>query len=191
MRTAIFPAKFDQLDAIRGFAAQAARDAGMDDSQTYAVELAMDEACTNIIEHAYNGEEQGDIECTCDSNDACLTVVIKDHGKPFDPSTVAEPDLEGDIESRPLGGLGIYLIKSLMDEVHFEPLGESGNVLTLVKRQKSATVKNQANLQVPQWKQIVTLGENLMKTESLVRQKDFIVEVAAQLLGGKVEVMAG
>src|SRR5512141_2889604 len=170
MRTAIFPAKFDELDKIRGFAGQAARDAGMDDSQVYAVELAMDEACTNIIEHAYKGDDQGDIECTCETNNICLTLVIRDHGKPFDPSTVAEPDLDADIESRPLGGLGIYLIKQLMDEVRFEPLGEAGNVLTLVKRLKNSGSKTQSDSLAPQWRQIIALGESLMKTESLVRQ---------------------
>ncbi len=133
MRTAIFPARFDQLDTIRGFASQAARDAGMDDSETYAIELAIDEACTNIIEHAYQGENRGDIECTCDSNNACLTFVIRDHGKPFDPSTVSTPDLDANIDDRPVGGLGVFLMKKLMDEVRFEPLGESGNVLTMVK----------------------------------------------------------
>ena len=79
MRTAIFPARFDQLDAIRGFAVQAACDAGMDDAEAYAIGLAMDEACTNIIEHAYQGEGKGNIECTCESDDTRLTVVIRDH----------------------------------------------------------------------------------------------------------------
>jgi len=188
MRTAIFAARFDQLDAIRGFAAQAARDAGMDDSQVYAVELAMDEACTNIVEHAYKGEENGDIECTCDANDVCLTLVVRDHGKPFDPSTVSEPDLDGDIETRPLGGLGIYLIKQLMDDVHFEPLGESGNVLTMVKRYKAAGTKIRADALGPQWRQIISLGESLMKTDSPVRQHDLIMETTGRLLGGQVDL---
>jgi serine/threonine-protein kinase RsbW len=137
MRTAIFPANFEQLDAIREFASQAARDAGMDDSETYAVELAMDEACTNIIEHAYQGENRGDIECTCESSDLCLTFIIRDHGKPFDPSTVRKPDLDAAIDDRPVGGLGVFLMKQLMDEVSFESLGEAGNVLTMVKRRKN------------------------------------------------------
>ena len=124
------------MDTIRGFATQAARDAGMDDSETYAVELAVDEACTNIIEHAYQGENRGEIECTCDSNNVCLTVIIRDHGKPFDPSTVVTPDLDADIDNRVVGGLGVFLMKRCMDEVQFEPLGEAGNVLTMVKLRK-------------------------------------------------------
>ncbi len=152
MRTAIFPAKFDQLDTIRGFASQAARDAGMDDSETYAVELAVDEACTNIIEHAYQGENRGEIECTCESNDACLTVVLRDHGKPFDPSTVRAPDLDANIDDRAVGGLGVFLMKQLMDEVLFEPLGESGNVLTMVKRLKQGKSKSRSEPEDATWR---------------------------------------
>jgi serine/threonine-protein kinase RsbW len=61
MRITIFPAKFESLEGLREFAAQAAKDAGMDESETYAVKLAVDEACSNIIEHAYCGEGRGDI----------------------------------------------------------------------------------------------------------------------------------
>ena len=136
MRTAIFPARFDQLDIIRGFATQAARDAGMDDSETYAIELAIDEACTNIIEHAYQEDNRGDIECTCQANNVCLTIILRDHGKPFDPSIVPAPDVHADLEDRAVGGLGVFLMEKFMDEVHFEALGEAGNVLTMVKRLK-------------------------------------------------------
>jgi serine/threonine-protein kinase RsbW len=136
MRTAIFAAQFDQLDAIREFAARAARDAGMGDSAIYDVELSMDEACTNVIEHAYQGMDGGEIECTCDTDDKNLTIIIHDHGKSFDPSSIALPDLDADLDSRPVGGLGVFLMKNLMDEVRFEPLGEAGNVLTMVKHRK-------------------------------------------------------
>ena len=118
---------------MRQFAAQAAKDAGMDDTEVYAVELAVDEACSNIIEHAYGVENGGEIECTCTAANDCLTVILRDHGKPFDPSSVAEPNLSSGLEKRPPGGLGVYLIRQLMDEVRFESLGEAGNLLTMVK----------------------------------------------------------
>jgi serine/threonine-protein kinase RsbW len=136
MRTEIFPAKFDQLDPIREFVARAARDAGMDDQDVYSVELCMDEACSNIIEHAYEGEVSGEIECTCDSDDDALTIIIRDHGRPFDPSSVPDPDLDAALADRPIGGLGVYLMRKLMDDVRFERLGESGNLLTMVKRRR-------------------------------------------------------
>jgi serine/threonine-protein kinase RsbW len=136
MRTAIFPASFDQLNAIREFAAQAARDAGLGDSDIDAVVQAVDEACSNIIEHAYRGVPVGDIECTCDLGQNMLTIALRDHGRPFDARKLRPPDLTSDVAHRRVGGLGVYLIQKLMDEVHFEGLGASGNVITLVKRGK-------------------------------------------------------
>ena len=136
MRTTIFPARYKYLNEMREFAGQAAKDAGMDDTEVYAVELAVDEACTNIIEHAYGLDNGGEIECTCDAEDDRLTVILRDHGKPFDPSTVTEPDLSSGIEKRPPGGLGVYLMRQLMDEVRFESLGEAGNLLTMVKHKR-------------------------------------------------------
>ena len=142
MRTAIFAARFDQLDAIRKIATQAARDAGLDDSGIYGVELSMVEACTNIIEHAYEGMDGGEIECTCDLDDEKLTITIHDHGKSFDLSSITLPDLESDLESRPLGGLGVFFMKKSMDELRFESQGEGGNVLTMVKYRRITPKKD-------------------------------------------------
>ena len=136
MRTAIFQASYKYLEDMRQFAAQAAKDAGMDDAEVYVVKLAVDEACTNIIEHAYGVENEGEIECTCDAEDDRLTFILRDHGKPFDPSSVTEPDLSSGLEKRPLGGLGVYLMRQLMDEVRFESRGEAGNLLTMVKHKR-------------------------------------------------------
>jgi serine/threonine-protein kinase RsbW len=137
MRTALFPAKFDQLEAIRDFAGQAARDAGLNDSDVYAVEVSVDEACTNVIEHAYKGIKGGDIECLCDAKSDYLTIVIRDHGKPFDPGDVPDPDFHAELKDRRIGGLGVYLMRRLMDEVHYETIESSGNVLTMVKHRSS------------------------------------------------------
>jgi len=137
MRTAIFPAKLEQLDSIRQFAGQAASDLGMAEPEVYAVELAVDEACSNMIEYAYRGIDGGDIECTCDPQDDKLTIILRDHGKPFDVSKVPPPDFSTDLKNRRVGGLGIYLMRHYMDEVRFEQLGKSGNLVTLVKLRRS------------------------------------------------------
>jgi serine/threonine-protein kinase RsbW len=133
MRTEIFPAAFEQLDEIREFVGAAALDAGMDNKEIYAVQLATDEACTNVIEHAYGGEMHGQIEITCHVQDRTLTVIIHDHGKSFDPNQVPEPNLNADLSKRRIGGLGIYLMRKLMDEVTYEASTETGNTLTLLK----------------------------------------------------------
>jgi serine/threonine-protein kinase RsbW len=121
------------LAKIGEFVTRAAGAAGLSADAVYAVEMAVDEACTNIIEHAYGGEGRGEIECTCRVNTDKLTVTLRDRGCPFDPSSVPEPDVNAALQDRREGGLGLYLIRRLMDEVHFEFTSDSGNVLTMVK----------------------------------------------------------
>jgi len=134
MRTAIFDARFESLDAIREFVAQAARDAGFDDVNIYSIQLSADEACSNIIEHAYKGDPDHIIECSSTVDQGNFVLIFKDHGCCFDPEIVPEPNLSGKLEERSIGGLGLYLIHHLMDEVKYESQGEAGNVLTLKKR---------------------------------------------------------
>lgn len=133
MRTAIFPANYKNLELIREFVATAAKDARCDEPCIYAIQLAADEACSNIIEHAYKTEDDGEIECTCSQDGDYLVVVFRDHGTSFNPDLVPEPDLTGKLNKRQIGGLGLYLIRHLMDEVIYESLEEAGNVLTLKK----------------------------------------------------------
>ncbi len=130
--TVTFPGRFDSLGAIAEFAARAAKAAGMDSQTVYAVQLAVDEACSNIIEHAYGGEGRGEIECTCEVSPARLRLVLRDSGRSFDPTSIPPPDLGSQLEQRQVGGLGLFLIHTIMDEVRFE-FGEGGNTLTLVK----------------------------------------------------------
>jgi serine/threonine-protein kinase RsbW len=135
MRTAIFQAKFENLDAIREFVARAAIDSGFDESGVYGIQLAADEACSNIIEHAYKQDPDGDIEISCSEEaNKNFVIIFRDHGCCFNPSKVPEPVMTGGIKDRQVGGLGLFLMRQLMDEVHYEALGEAGNVLTLKKR---------------------------------------------------------
>jgi serine/threonine-protein kinase RsbW len=134
MRTAIFSASFDQLDAIREFMNHASKDAGMDEPGRCAVEMATDEACSNIIEHAYQGLSAGEIECVCEYDEQTFTIILRDHGQPFDMSSIPMPDLTNALENRKVGGLGVFLIRELMDEVRYENKGKLGNILTLKKK---------------------------------------------------------
>ena len=136
-QTLTFPGRFDSLAAISEFVVRAAEATGLDAHAIYAVQMAVDEACSNIIEHAYGGEGHGTIECTCRIKDDELTVTLRDHGRPFDPTSVPEPDLHASLEERSGGGLGLYFMRQLMDEVHFEFTPDPGNVLTMVKRKEA------------------------------------------------------
>lgn len=132
--TRTFAGRYDSLAAIGGFVAKAAEAAGLDPPAVHAVELAVDEACANIIDHAYGGEGRGDIEVTYRTNGNGLTVILRDHGEPFDLDLVPQPDLQAPLTDRNGGGLGLHFIRELMDEVRFEFTQDSGNVLTMIKR---------------------------------------------------------
>lgn len=134
MRTELFPSVFESLDGIREFVGRAAQDAGLDEKAVYGVQLATDEACSNIIEHAYAGASDQQIEVTCNVQPDRLTVILRDRGRKFEPTLVPEPVLTGSIEDREIGGLGLHFIRKLMDEVQYESDPQIGNVLTLIKR---------------------------------------------------------
>lgn len=134
-RTMTFKSRFENLANIAEFIRQSAQDAGLDQFATYAVETAVDEACSNIIEHAYGGNEDGEIECSCIINLEGLTIILRDQGKPFDPSSVGIPDPNAPLDERPGHGLGLFFMNEWMDEVRFD-FKESGNVLTMVKRKE-------------------------------------------------------
>jgi serine/threonine-protein kinase RsbW len=128
-----FPARFEYLDDVRSHVAAVARAAGFSDKSVYAVQLAADEAASNIIEHAYVGEPDAWFEMNCEFSDDRLVVTFTDHGKSFDFSKVQKPDVKADLSDRRIGGLGVYLMQKLMDNVQYRSTG-SENVLTLIKR---------------------------------------------------------
>lgn len=133
-KTRKFPGRFEKLAAIGEFVTHAAEVAGFDARNVYAVQMAVDEACSNIIEHAYGGEGRGDIECTCLVDQTGLTVILRDQGEPFDPDACPQPNLNASLEERDECGLGLYYLRQLMDETQFSFTPDSGNVLTMVKR---------------------------------------------------------
>lgn len=134
MSKVIFDANFDNLDEIRDIVAEAARQVGFSDKEIYAIQLAADEASSNIIEHAYAGMTGGKLEIDLSTTDKMLKIVMRDQGKPFDPSSVPEPNVKADLSERKIGGLGMYLMRKLMDEVTYESSSERGNILTMIKR---------------------------------------------------------
>ena len=134
MPTRIFPGEFSSLAEISDFIAENTKLAGFDERETYSVQLAVDEACSNIIEHAYGKEISGDIECICTPGQDGITVVLKDTGKSFKPDEV--PDLDVGVPLSKLGnrGAGVFLMNKLMDEVNFEFDEQGGTTLTMFKK---------------------------------------------------------
>jgi len=133
MLTARFPARYDHLRAISAFVMDAIKDIPFDSRQRYAIDLAVDEACSNVIDHAYAGDDQGEIRIILDFLEIGLKITIQDDGAPFDPDCVVEPDLTSPLETRCERGLGVYLIHEVMDEASWDFSTPGVNQLTLVK----------------------------------------------------------
>jgi anti-anti-sigma factor len=123
--------RYEAIPTVTHFVGEAAQAAGLDEEEVFHCQMAADEACTNIIEHAY-GEGVGDIEITCLVEDGKCTIHIVDYGKPFDPDSVPPPKLTENLDDIKPGGIGLYLMRKVMDEVVFDFTGP-GNRLTLVK----------------------------------------------------------
>lgn len=98
--------------------------------------LAVDEACTNIIKHAYKSNPNGKIIIKVDYNSDKLLITIIDYGSTFDPLVVPDPDLQKYYRNGKVGGLGMYLMKSLMDDVKYKTVPGKYNQVLLSKRIK-------------------------------------------------------
>ena len=134
MQSVQFTAKFEFLDEIREFVGNIARAGGFGAKDVYNIQLAADEAASNIIEHAYEGVSDGVLELSCGVSGNIITIILVDHGESFDPATIPLPDLKADLSERKIGGLGIFLMRKLMDEVRYETKPNKGNILTMTKR---------------------------------------------------------
>ena len=126
------PAKLESLEAFMRFVIGSTKDAGFPDKRVQEIELAVEEALVNIINYAYPDREDGDVEITCGlDGDGRYVIEIRDSGIPFDVGAQSDPDLNASIAERKIGGLGIFLIRKMADEMHYQREGDQ-NVLTLV-----------------------------------------------------------
>jgi len=131
--TIILPGKLESLYDFMEFVTSQARENGFTSKRISEIELAMEEVLVNIIKYAYKDcDLRGSIEITCKLADAqSLVIEIADYGIPFDIFSTPEPDLCADIDERQIGGLGIFFVKQLMDDVRYRRDGDR-NKLTLV-----------------------------------------------------------
>ena len=140
--TLIIPARLEKLAQVRHFVTSAAVNMPCDQEIIDDIILATDEAVTNIIVHGYEGQE-GDISISlCREPDACV-VILEDNAPAYDPNDAPQPDINAPLASRPLGGLGVHLIRHLMDELRYQQKSDGTNELTLVKRMKGGHIENE------------------------------------------------
>ncbi len=127
-----FPGSYSSLEKIGEFVSDTAKKIGFVGFDLYKIETAVDEACSNIIEHAYGQEGIGDIIVSVSPDPEKITITLKDFGQPFDPDYVKQPNIEANLEDREDHGLGIYMMKQWMDTVQYRTQ-EASNIITLVK----------------------------------------------------------
>jgi len=118
-----------------------AKKLGFDDESTSMIELGVDEAFANVVEHAFEPDELATFDVVCEKIPLGLKVVIKEKGMPFDPSRIPEYDPGAKLEDMSSAGLGTFLMKKSMDEVSFVNLGTGGKETHLVKYLKGKNIE--------------------------------------------------
>lgn len=128
--------KTENLSRIRDFVSQTASDAGVTNDVVENIILAVDEACTNIIKHAYKSSPEGELIIKTKSTRSRFTISITDFGNTFEPGSIPEPDLQKYYRQKRVGGLGMYLMKTLMDDVKYVSIPGKYNEVLLSKNIK-------------------------------------------------------
>ena len=131
-------AELEALAHFRGLVERACAEAGIDDDTCYDLKLAVDEACTNVIQHGYAGMNPGSIMLELLVTPTAAHVTLTDFGHPFEPSSAPEPDVEAPLDERDLGGFGLFFIYQTMDAVDYV-CDEEGNHLMLTRRLQQAS----------------------------------------------------
>ena len=127
----------DSLQYIQGSVEELAQREGWPDSLIFKVNLVLEELGLNILNYGGAGtSRRPDVEIILISEDDTLTIEVTDNGQPFNPlQDAVEPDLDATIENRPIGGLGVHLVRTLMDDLSYQR-AECRNHLTMVAKRE-------------------------------------------------------
>jgi serine/threonine-protein kinase RsbW len=128
------PSSTENLSMIRDFVKSIGTQSGMGDMEVARLELVVDEACANVMEHAYDADSTKEVSIRAIVDDDSVQIVVIDSGKGFDPAAVEQLKLEELVSAKRTGGLGMRIMKSFMDEVHYEMQPGVKNELKMVKR---------------------------------------------------------
>ncbi len=130
------PSSTENLAMIRDFVGKIGERAGMSPGDLLKLELAVDEACANVIEHAYGTDDTREVTVKAKLDPEAVQIEIVDTGKGFDPESIEQQNLEQLVSKRKSGGLGLRLIRSVMDEVQYQIVPGQKNELRMIKRLK-------------------------------------------------------
>jgi anti-sigma regulatory factor (Ser/Thr protein kinase) len=114
------------VDAVESFGAHA----GLSSDLTYRLTLSLDEIVSNVIRHGYSDTNDHVVDVRLSVHDGVVTSVIEDDGHPYDPRESPEPDLSMPVEQRGPGGLGIFLVRQMMDSIDYARR-DGRNILTV------------------------------------------------------------
>jgi len=123
----------EQVPQLAEFVEEVCEELNIDPSTTMQINLALEEAVVNVMSYAYAQNTKGEINIEASANDVRLKFTICDTGSPFDPTAKEDVDTTLSVEDRPIGGLGIHLVRQLMDSINYERI-DNQNVLTLRKK---------------------------------------------------------
>ena len=130
------PNDIETIPQLNEFIDTVAEEIGLDMSLTMSLNLAIEEAVVNVMEYAYPEGEQGNVDIEVSADERWLTFIISDNGIPFDPTTQKDANTTLSAEERPIGGLGIFLVRQLMDSINYQRK-DGKNILTLSKKMES------------------------------------------------------
>ena len=125
--------EIEEISKLEGFMETIGEATGIDLSLVVSLNLALEEAVTNVISYAYPEGQEGTVDIDVRATKEQLEFVISDRGIPFDPTTKEDADITLGVEERPIGGLGIFLVRQLMDTILYE-YKDKKNILTLRKQ---------------------------------------------------------
>jgi len=128
------PSSTENLALIREFVTTVGRQAQFEEAEILNLELAVDEACANVIEHAYGHDITKEVVVRAKFDEESLQISVIDEGLGFDPNKTPQDSVEQLIHDRKSGGLGIRLIRKLMDEVSYEIMPGQKNELHMTKK---------------------------------------------------------
>ena len=123
---------YSELSEIRDFVQQKALGAGLHMDKINKITLAVDEACSNLIHYSMKFNTKENLVIECSENKNCFTVIIADNGIPFDPSENPSPDMNEYLNTFKSGGLGIHIIKEIVDKIEYFPSGADNSTNKLL-----------------------------------------------------------
>jgi serine/threonine-protein kinase RsbW len=122
-----------ELERVNEALAQFRRRYGLSPKVAHDLNLALEEILTNIIYHGYTDDRKHEIYVRLKVRLGTVVAEVEDDGRPFDPLAATEPDITKPVEERTVGGLGIYLVRKLMDGLEYKRQGDR-NLLIMIKR---------------------------------------------------------